>query len=86
MKKISHIGVHTFDLHLVVVIHTLLVGLCLETFLNTLYADLPANMSELYNRARQYINIEENFDTRRNATQVTSTSNLNSKQAFKRMC
>jgi len=64
--------------------HTLLVGLLLGKFLDTLYANPLSKMDELYNQVARHIIIEENSNTSKKATKVVSTSTLNTTQAFKR--
>jgi len=64
------------ELHLVVAMHVLLIGLRSGKFLDTLYMDSPTNMDKLRSQVAWYINIEENVDARRKMmkTSVVSTS------------
>jgi len=48
------------NLHPVVAMHTITVGLKPDLFLNTLYTEPPSNMNELRARAAKYIAIKEN--------------------------
>jgi len=50
------------NLHPVVSMHALLVGLRLEKFLDTLYVELPEDMNQLQAKAAKYMSIEENVD------------------------
>ena len=58
MRIISYYGIQILNIHLVVVMHTLLVGFCPRIFLDTLYVDPLANKDELHNQATRYINIK----------------------------
>jgi len=53
------------NLHPVVAMHALIVGLKLDLFLNTLFAEPPLNIDELRARAAKYITIEENTEAAR---------------------
>jgi len=65
MAQFSKATSNILDLHSVVAMHALQIGFHLGKFLDTLYANSPTNMDELRSRVARYINIEENFDTRR---------------------
>jgi len=65
MARFSKATLNIPDLHPIVAMHALLVGLHLGKFLDTLYTNPPANIDELRNRAARYINIDENVDVRR---------------------
>lgn len=86
MGIIYRSGIPILNLHLVVVMHALLMDLHSRKNLDTLYADRLANMDELRDRATRYISIQENSYTRNKVAKVSSTSVLNTTQAFKRMC
>lgn len=61
MTHFSKAFVNILNLHLAVVMHSLLVGLCSRTFLDSLCAKPPVNMNVLRVRATKYISIEKNL-------------------------
>jgi len=59
------------DLHPTVARNSLLVGLKLGPFLESLYADPPPNMGSLRTRAARYMSIKENTEARKLRPQST---------------
>jgi len=62
MARFAQTMLNILDLHSVVAMHILLVSVCLEKFLDTLYSVPPENMDQLRAKATRYISIEENAD------------------------
>jgi len=57
------------NLHPAATRHSLLVGLKLSVFPDSLYTDLPLNMDSLRARATRYMSIKENADARKRKSQ-----------------
>jgi len=70
MARFTKVTLLIPDLHPAVTRHSLLVGLKLSAFLDSLYADPPPNMDSLRAPAARYMSIEENAEARKRKFQL----------------
>ena len=74
MAQVARATLNILNLHPVVSMHALLVGLRSGKFLDTLYAKLPKDMDQIWARAIRYMIIEENAEDRRRAIEAPTSA------------
>jgi len=74
MNQFAKTSLNILSLHAVVAMYSLKVGTRPSRFIDFLYVDPPINIGDLRAQASKYINIEDNFESRKKDKEQYKTS------------